>query len=556
MRGAGIVPRSLALEGLAGYTTTVQFPEKGLVLVSGNNESGKSLLFIDAIAWALWGQSPRGKNPEGVIKLEAAGLSCQRKRVKSGASSLSFSSTQYETTSKAQEALEAVIGDYESWYHASVFTSQEAGVFSRVPDKARKALIEQAIPGFDRFDEALKRCRVDLSKAQSARSSLTHELMFAEGEVRAAQQRLKEVDAQLAEAGPDEARDHGEKTKRLAEVISKRKSLATQLEKLRDQIDEMREPALSSAEQETLTELEADLRVAKRKLEATKSGHCPTCSQGVDGLRDSWSRTATQTVEKLDANRARFEAALEGRRQEHTNLLAARRSYLRELQETDSAHESEERELREDVAKQGQRLIERKRLSDRRRSAEATLRESEEKMTPIREAERVAKVRLSELTAVEQVLAPKGVRVALFRKTVAALNELTNLYLSRFWPGIGVELVIDDERQTVTLTMTGHPRHTDPAKLSNGALRRLDCAIFFARRDLLTAAYGVAGGLVIVDEALDGLDEQGVESISSFLHEIAGTAPVVVISHSDSVMEGLKTDAHWEVRGGRVHVLR
>jgi DNA repair exonuclease SbcCD ATPase subunit len=535
VRGAGVVPRSLTLEGLAGYTTTVQFADKGLVLVTGQNGAGKSLLFIDAIAWALFGESPRGKNPEGVVKLEtASGLSCQRKRVKSGASSLTFSATQYETTSKAQEALEAIVGDYEAWYRASVFTSQEAGVFSRVPDKARKALIEQAIPGFDRFDEALKRCRADLAKAQGARSSLTHDLMFAEGELRAAQQRLKDVDAQLAEAGPDEAQDHGEKTKRLGEVLAKRKSLAAQIEKLRDQIDEMREPALSSSEQETLTELETDLRVAKRKLDATKSGHCPTCSQSVDGLRDSWARSATETVEKLDANRTRFEEKLAERCREHVNLLTARRAYLRELQGIDNEHESEERELRDLVAGQGQRLIERKRLTERRKSAQAAILEQEERLAPIREAEKRAKVRLAELTAAEQVLAPRGVRAALLRRTTAALHELTNVYLSRFWPGVGVELTIDEEKQTVTLLMTGH-KHTDPAKLSNGELRRIDCALFFARRDLLMAAYGVPTSMVVLDEALDGFDPDGVEAVGGFLAELAETQPVVVISHAEGV---------------------
>lgn len=551
MRGAGIVPRSLTLEGLAGYTTTVQFPERGLVLATGKNGVGKSLLFIDAIGWALWGESPRGKNPEGVVKLETvSGLSCQRKRVKSGASSLTFSATQYETTSKAQETLEAIVGDYESWYHASVFTSQEAGVFSRVPDKARKALIEQAIPDFDRFDEALKRCRADLAVAARAKAEVDGRAATSRSDLALANQRIADIDIELKEI--ESLAPPAGSAERLAELLVSRKRKRAHIEKLQSELAVMREPEMAKEHHDKIVELEGDLKVERRRFSLTESGKCPTCEQSVDGCREDWKDTIAQITARLSAVREIAERDLTQRRRVYASQLGARRCYLEELRSTDCAEASEEEELRRVIAEQGAVTAARDRLQKRRQMAEALARTVEGGLRGLLDEVTEHRRRVAELTAAEQVLAPKGVRAALLRRTTDALHELTNLYLARFWPGVGVALTIDEEKQTVTLLMSGHPRHTDPAKLSNGELRRIDCALFFARRDLLMAAYSVPTSMVVLDEALDGLDPEGVEAVGGFLAELAETQPVVVISHADGVWSGLPWTKRWEVRDGQV----
>jgi DNA repair exonuclease SbcCD ATPase subunit len=78
-----------------------------------------------------------------------------------------------------------------------------------------------------------------------------------------------------------------------------------------------------------------------------------------------------------------------------------------------------------------------------------------------------------------------------------------------------------------------------PAKLSNGERRRLDIALFWARGDLLRAAWNAQSPYEVYDEALDGLDAEGVQAVAQALAARAADRCVVVISHVQTVFDGL-----------------
>jgi DNA repair exonuclease SbcCD ATPase subunit len=151
--------------------TDLNLPPAGLVAVTGDNGSGKSSI-VEAIAWGLFGETLRGTDPfddkGGSVELMTDDLTVNRqagKKKKGLTFDVGNGLQEYATYTKAQEALSALVGDFDLWRRTSVFSSQDAAHFTMATDGERKRLLE-AILGLDRFDVALERCRVDRKQVE------------------------------------------------------------------------------------------------------------------------------------------------------------------------------------------------------------------------------------------------------------------------------------------------------------------------------------------------------------------------------------------------------
>ena len=57
--------RNIRISGFHNHVNTeLQFPNKGVLVITGANGSGKSTV-IDAVSWVLWGRTLRGVAPGG-----------------------------------------------------------------------------------------------------------------------------------------------------------------------------------------------------------------------------------------------------------------------------------------------------------------------------------------------------------------------------------------------------------------------------------------------------------------------------------------------------------
>jgi len=172
----------------------LELPSRGVILVTGVNGAGKSSL-QEAVSVAFWGKTLRKtpawrKDTEGSVVVSSPVVTATRKCTKKGNASLSFQigkqtydKRKYNTTTKAQAALDSSIMAWDLWRRTHVFSPTMAAHFTTAKDSERKRLIESFL-GLEMFDYALVLCRADLKTAR--------------GELTTAQQRISVLDGKAS----------------------------------------------------------------------------------------------------------------------------------------------------------------------------------------------------------------------------------------------------------------------------------------------------------------------------------------------------------------------
>ena len=137
---------SINMQGFTVHKSThIDLPERGTVLITGVNGSGKSSC-VEAVSTALWNETLRGTFPwqeRGLVSVTTEGLFVQRSR-KGKSQHLNFNrlgtnATNYDTPTKAQEALALQVGDLTTWARTHVFSASDANNFTSASDRKRLA---------------------------------------------------------------------------------------------------------------------------------------------------------------------------------------------------------------------------------------------------------------------------------------------------------------------------------------------------------------------------------------------------------------------------------
>ncbi len=173
-----MIVERIGMERFMSYTelTHVDLPSEGIVLVTGDNGAGKSSL-IEAVSVALWGKTLRGTAPwhdgvQGAVEVSLCdGRVVMRARTAKGKNEVKFrerdlTMREFDTATKAQAALDPIVGSHDVWKRTCVFSSQDAAHFTLATDAERKRLLEKLL-GLERFDAALVACRRDLHVAEA-----------------------------------------------------------------------------------------------------------------------------------------------------------------------------------------------------------------------------------------------------------------------------------------------------------------------------------------------------------------------------------------------------
>jgi len=190
--------------------TTLDLPERGIVTVVGPNEQGKSAI-VEGISYALWGRTLRGEDPfdaDGSALVETDVMVSERER-KGKKTTLRFHAPGgmndapiYATTTKAQEALEHIIGDWQTWQQTHVFSAADAARWTMATDGDRKRFIEGLLR-YD-FDKPLAACRAELRAASDVVAAHTVRVSELKETVSNLGQRIAENQAVLAKTVAEE----------------------------------------------------------------------------------------------------------------------------------------------------------------------------------------------------------------------------------------------------------------------------------------------------------------------------------------------------------------
>jgi DNA repair exonuclease SbcCD ATPase subunit len=538
---------------LAGFTryraeTVVELPDRGIVLVTGTNGSGKSSL-VEAVSWGGWGRTLRGEDPwrEDTAtcrtRIETReGLDIARNRTKSRTTvdwSLATGGERtFETPTKAQQALEdEQLGPWDVWRRTCAFSSADASTFTMSSDADRKRLLE-GILGLERFDEAVDQCRVELKALMGALDTSRATRTITQTRLDAEQRRRAESESLGAPpAGEDGSALEGE---------------LTRLRKLAWDTDrDLNEARASLRKADNAgAELDAALRAMRATLKAVRQDQCPTCSQSIaPALRDRFEQDYARVEHERDAQVraaratvADVEAALQELEAERTQLVPRVTDVERRLA-TARATQVRRAQVDKIFADAGAAVVQ---LTREVAALDAKL------------AEGATRVRTLEACA--RVLGMKGVRAHVLGAALGGLEAVANGWLGRL-AGAGLTLTLKayTEQKSgkiedkLALEVEGAGGGKGYKASSGGERRRIDLALLLSLGDVAAAAYGRAtGGTVFADEVFDALDADGTARAVEVLEELSRDRCVVVLSHSDALIGSLSPALHLRVTDGAV----
>lgn len=541
-------------------TRQLELPDRGLVLCLAANGSGKTALLADAPLHACFGWTGSRGDPlrsGGEVDFELGDLRVRRSRSRAGASAkvqiwLAGKPVDCDTATKAEAYLAERLGPAELWEHLLCFRWDAGSDYSCGTDAERKAQTELLVPTLAGFDDA----RDKVSLRNKAHCAISGPLSRAHQAATRAEQLTTDAEAQLNQirALPDVADDPAVLRAELAPLETRLGALSRRIQQIEVDLRASVPSLMLRDAEQRLRDADFREREARQTLQRAGDGTCPTC-------RRPW-----ETVSGGAAARAVMQQALDAsitlrqlvgaevialRDQEASNLrarqaeLSAERATLVRRQEAVDAQIA-------DLSRRIAQAEERRRLGATLPAAEARLAAAQRDLEAARAELTTQELERQALELADRMLGPRGARAGLLGRAFSVVERLADERLSRAWPEW--RLRIDRTSETaagkvrevtrVLGSRPGDPEMDVVGRYSRGQLRRVDLSLLLARRQVVAAAdqNRLALPYLVVDEALDGLDETGLTGCAGMLVEEARQNLVVIIAHDPRVAQGVPFD--------------
>ena len=492
--------------------TALVLSERGLFSILGGNGAGKSAV-IEAVSVGLWGRSLRDASPwregeAGEATVELDNLTAVRSISKAGVKKLRWwlhghAEINYSTTTKAQEALNAVVGTWEMWRRTHVLSSQDVASFS-VATNAEKCRLLEHMLGIGRFDKARELVVHDLNLLESELVKAEKLKLFTSGLVsghgallRASKEALAQVMLELpAEAPPN------------SEIESLELDIADTDDRIKESI-------------RAQSVCHAAVREASSALMKAAEGKCPVC--GAEKPRESTDpavlgetlKWAKEDLASVTSNLAREEAQQSAQRAEYQKLIRLR-------SDAESASKARERSeaIKRDIQKHAENLLD----------AEDSL-----SGASVEVAQLTRKITAQKLAA--KSLSVGGARAHVLERAIKHVEDVANIWMERLAPSLSIKISPYTEgasgatRNEIAISVLGAGGKDGYAGCSGGERRRADTVLMLALGEAAAAAHGSSVGTLWLDEIFESLDVEGRESFESVLSDLCADRAVVFISH-------------------------
>ncbi len=546
--------RSIYAYGVMNYNedpdfgNRVDIPQRGILLLSGLNGSGKSGV-IESISVAGWGKSLRGKSIwrdgiEGSVSMVynaiASNGTVERTRSKSGTMKLGGSYANFETPTKAQARLEEDIGSWEMWRARCVFDSDDAERFTSATDAERKRFLEQLTDPEGTLDAALVLCRKDVKREEDALSEAEEQQRLLDERARGLSSQRADAKAALAEAT----------AARTAEDPSER------IEALKAERAALRERSVTASEllqryRNRMAALGAEAHAAAAEVARLKGNECGQCGQPIDPKRRKTAEKKAASVQaEQEKERATLKAAIdEGAKElevvtEKIDTLTEQIADLRVVQEEYEREVESASKIRDTIKRLGAQLEDLEEDQEKRRAAiKAHQRE------------------LATLIIVEKCLGTRGLRSFYLQDLLTHIEQSANTWLVKLageHEQMEIKLKPYTEKQkgglsdVISLEINCGGGHYGGS--SRGERRRVDIAMMLALADL-NAKHRFMSTLFF-DEVFDALDEPGLEAAADVIRGLAANRAVVVISHNEQLVKYLEDVTHYTAEDGMIRRAR
>lgn len=367
---------------------------------------------------------------------------------------------------------------------------------------------------------------------------------------------------------PDELNDKASENdrKHVAELESKLDTHEDQIGGLQSSVDAA-EQELSYAK-EAVEEADKDIATAKVLLDDAKEASSREINAVKDAARDKINAVISELTEKRTEIVLKQQATLNELTTKHTkatselelaqtqadNDLKAKHlkivndlkaahveqtAKLKEMQSTVDANQSAQKTLKGSI---GSRLSDlRRELSDLESKASFDFDGAKGEIDALElevsvldaEYEKMEDRQKALLALTNQILTDKGIKASILDKYLPFINQRVNAYLNSM--GVYLSLEMDN---AYNITMNAPDRRGQTVySLSNGQKARLNCAFMLAWRDVADLRSSVSTNLLVLDETLENVSENGVKEAIDLVKEAAKGKNLFVVSQRNSEFE-------------------
>lgn len=527
----------------------VKFDSKRLYVVSGPNGSGKSTVFVEALAWCLYGNVWRGLVGDGMIRDGAMGCRVslvtdkgviERKKERGKGSIVRLNGR----VISEKDLMSVVKMSKEVFFNSVVFGSNLSGLLF-LGEGERKEIVGEIV--YRDIDELISGLRDKKKIYESEKRLVESELKMVEDRLKELQQKKVELENKIFTEDSEEVL--GIKV-RVEELDVQERKIRESYEKILDEIESLREKLENLKMKKFSIEKELEVidgkkkEITERRFLIVKEEKCPVCLREISGdYRNEIIKGLIDEFKKLEEMEAEFQQSLKRVNEE---MRIVEKSFKEKM--------NEKIELKERLDKI---------MQDRKKYMEML----EERNEVLQELERLKQnlmLIIEEMNSVEnrkksiegeleiKKLYVEGCdfwidnlmefKVKFFDVALGNFERVANEFLRRLTNRFSIELdyVLSGKKrlgEKFKLKVFDGKREVDFRRLSGGEKRLVTLGLNLSLNFLLSKIYAEDWNLVVFDEVFDGFDVKVRERVVDLLLELVEIFDknVIVITHEDFV---------------------
>ena len=542
-----IVFKQISLKNFLSFgnvPTTLRLNSHPSTLIIGRNGSGKSSINCDGVCYALFGKPYRNINKPQLVnsinqknclvelELDVNGIPYKIIRgMRPGVFEIYCDGkllNQDAAIKDMQEYLETNIIklNFRTFCQVVILGSAGFTPFMKLPAQSRREVVEDVldIGIFSKMNGILKE-RVAATKEEL--HVIAAYIIGAKKETEA-QKRIIEIIQKNQTTKVQELTGEIEHlTLEQTAAIKHHRTLTDELSSLdyaTHELNKIKRNELTNSIQNSRLEID---RLTRKLKEITSLNKCPACLQGIEhDHKDSIQQTFTSDIENLSADVDRFlleyNPCVEQVQLFDSKVSALNKSidqYKGEIARLKSAILVKQQQIEKIEADTGDIETETLKLKEIASKAISLIQ---------REKELKEEKRLQDISLV--LLKDGGIKTAIIKEYLPALNSIINKYLSMFDFFVNFNL---DESFNEVIKSRGRDEFSY-ASFSEGEKKRLDLAILLAFRHIAAMKNSAKINLLIMDEVVDSsLDLEARAKFSELINTMTDSN-IFVISHTDT----------------------
>jgi len=544
--------------GKVGGTNFMSFDEigfdfrnRGSVLVEGlnmdnltssnSNGSGKSVLFVELPPFALYGKTLRGLKYDEVIKIGKDTCSVffefkknedeyrvERSRGKNASLSL-FKNGVDETTldmNETQKKIDEVI-PYNLFVNGICFSGSVFESFVLASDSSKKEIMSDMF-GLSMFEGARK---LVVSKHSGLKDDLLRVITKIEQideDIELLENQKKSLDDMIKDFKEDELKEKQELEKRLTSDLSGLEEDVKDLREKKDDLTEKKDKLLqlkhkydlSKSKQESVC---SELENKKKEIEDLKTeGRCPTCGQVISGeykmdevaSLDEKLKGAKEQFEEDVESVEKIESAVEGIRRETAKDIEMLGKKLHNLESVKEEKEKVQKFVLEKTHELEKYKVELSGIDKDIKNKKTNKNNKQKEVFGIE-----SNIGVYEFW--KEGFSSRGISNFILELYLPTLNNLINEYVDyMFDESLHIEFkpfeILKNGTRKEKWSVDIEGWIESYTGCSAGERRRIDLVIMLAMNRMLRSRLG-GSNLLIIDEALDPLDDKGIERVLELL---------------------------------------